>query len=104
MVEEPAKLGGPVAKKAYGALPGLGLVLSAFGYEWGFQHRSLLAYEHSASWPGKTKLVQPWAGATHFYFVSPALADTGQDDELSSGRAHTVSVQPPSCQGTRMVT
>ena len=26
------------------------------------------------------ELVQPLAGATHFYFVSPALADTGQDD------------------------
>ena len=31
--------------KARGAFPGLGSVLSAFGYEWGFQHGSLLAYE-----------------------------------------------------------
>ena len=28
-----------------GAFPGLGSALSAFGYEWGFQHGSLLAYE-----------------------------------------------------------
>ena len=31
--------------KARGAFPGLGSALSAFGYEWGFQHASLLAYE-----------------------------------------------------------
>ena len=30
---------------ARGAFPGLGSALSAFGYEWGFQHGSLLAYE-----------------------------------------------------------
>ena len=30
---------------ARGAFPGLGSSLSAFGYEWGFQHGSLLAYE-----------------------------------------------------------
>jgi len=31
--------------EARGAFPGLGSALSAFGYEWGFQHGSLLAYE-----------------------------------------------------------
>ena len=31
--------------KARGAFPGLGSALSAFGYEWGLQHGSLLAYE-----------------------------------------------------------
>ena len=31
--------------KARGAYPGLGSALAAFGYEWGFQHGSLLAYE-----------------------------------------------------------
>ena len=31
--------------KARGAFPGLGSALSAFGFEWGFQHGSLLAYE-----------------------------------------------------------
>ena len=31
--------------RARGAFPGLGSALSAFGYEWGFQHGSLLAYE-----------------------------------------------------------
>ncbi len=31
--------------KARGAFPGLGSALSAFGYEWGVQHGSLLAYE-----------------------------------------------------------
>ena len=30
---------------ARGVFPGLGSALSAFGYEWGFQHGSLLAYE-----------------------------------------------------------
>ncbi len=31
--------------QARGAFPSLGSALSAFGYEWGFQHGSLLAYE-----------------------------------------------------------
>ena len=31
--------------KARGAFPGLGSALAAFGYEWGFQHGNLLAYE-----------------------------------------------------------
>ena len=31
--------------KARGAYPGLGSALGAFGYEWGFQHGNLLAYE-----------------------------------------------------------
>ena len=31
--------------QARGAFPGLGSALSAFGYEWSFQHGSLLAYE-----------------------------------------------------------
>lgn len=31
--------------KARGAFPGLGSALSAFGYEWGFRHGNLLAYE-----------------------------------------------------------
>ena len=31
--------------KARGAFPGMGSALSAFGFEWGFQHGSLLAYE-----------------------------------------------------------
>jgi hypothetical protein len=31
--------------QARGAFPGLGSALSAFGFEWGFQHGSLLAYE-----------------------------------------------------------
>ncbi len=31
--------------KARGPFPGLGSALSAFGYEWGFQHGNLLAYE-----------------------------------------------------------
>jgi ATP-dependent exoDNAse (exonuclease V) alpha subunit len=31
--------------RARGAFPGLGSALSAFGYEWGFQHGTLLAYE-----------------------------------------------------------
>ena len=31
--------------RARGAFPGLGSALSAFGYEWGFQHGSLLGYE-----------------------------------------------------------
>ena len=34
--------------KARGAYPGLGSALSAFGYEWGFQHGSLLAYPISS--------------------------------------------------------
>lgn len=31
--------------KARGAFPGLGSALAAFGFEWGFQHGSLLAYD-----------------------------------------------------------
>ncbi len=39
--------------KARGAFPGLGSALSAFGYEWGFQHGSLLAYEIEVLREGK---------------------------------------------------
>jgi hypothetical protein len=31
--------------RARGVFPGLGSALSAFGYEWGFQHGMLLAHE-----------------------------------------------------------
>ena len=46
--------------KARGAYPGLGSSLSAFGYEWGFQHGTLLAYEIElmAEREGET---DPWA-------------------------------------------
>ena len=46
--------------KARGVYPGLGSALSAFGYEWGFQHGTLLAYEIElmADREGET---DPWA-------------------------------------------
>ena len=46
--------------EARGGFPGLGSALSAFGYEWGFQHGTLLAYEIElmAERKGET---DPWA-------------------------------------------
>jgi len=46
--------------KARGAFPGLGSALSAFGYEWGFQHGSLLAYEIERSREREGDLASPW--------------------------------------------
>lgn len=45
--------------QARGAFPGLGSALSAFGYEWGFQHGSLLAYEIELQRERKNN-VNPW--------------------------------------------
>ena len=44
---------------ARGAYPGLGSALGAFGYEWGFQHGNLLAYEIALE--RETKGGEPWA-------------------------------------------
>lgn len=46
--------------KARGAFPGLGSALSAFGYEWGFQHGSLLAYEIDLERERKGGKANPW--------------------------------------------
>lgn len=46
--------------RARGAFPGLGSALSAFGYEWGFQHGSLLAYEIETALQGKDDVQNPW--------------------------------------------
>lgn len=46
--------------QARGAFPGLGSALSAFGYEWGFQHGSLLAYEIELEREGKGGSGNPW--------------------------------------------
>jgi ATP-dependent exoDNAse (exonuclease V) alpha subunit len=45
--------------RARGAFPGLGSALSAFGYEWGFQHGSLLAYDIELE-REKTEGGDPW--------------------------------------------
>lgn len=47
--------------KARGAFPGLGAALAAFGYEWGFQHGGLLAYEIAAAQEGQDWKADPWA-------------------------------------------
>lgn len=46
--------------QARGAFPGLGSALSAFGYEWGFQHGSLLAYELDLQRERKGGSGNPW--------------------------------------------
>jgi hypothetical protein len=46
--------------RARGAFPGLGSALSAFGYEWGFQHGSLLAYEIELERERKGGGGNPW--------------------------------------------
>lgn len=48
--------------RARGAFPGLGSALAAFGYEWGFQHGSLLAYEIDLERDrqGKGSDANPW--------------------------------------------
>ena len=46
--------------KARGAYPGLGSALSAFGYEWGFQHGTLLAYEIELMAEREGE-IDPWA-------------------------------------------
>lgn len=46
--------------RARGAFPGLGSALSAFGYEWGFQHGSLLAYEIELQREQKGGGGNPW--------------------------------------------
>lgn len=45
--------------KARGAFPGLGSALTAFGYEWGFKHGSLLAYEIELA-RERTGQADPW--------------------------------------------
>jgi len=46
--------------QARGAFPGLGSALSAFGYEWGFQHGSLLAYEIERTHEVEGGAAGPW--------------------------------------------
>jgi hypothetical protein len=46
---------------ARGAFPGLGSALSAFGYEWGFRHGSLLAFEIEARNRDNALAADPWA-------------------------------------------
>ena len=63
------------------------------------------ALAHTGREIGAVQLVEPLAGATRFYFVAAALADARQDEATRVvERAQTLPVQPPSCQGTRMVT
>jgi hypothetical protein len=53
---------------ARGAFPGVGSALSAFGYEWGFQHGSLLAYELEL-------LREKKGGGDPWTFVDAVMAD-----------------------------
>lgn len=53
---------------ARGAFPGLGSALSAFGYEWGFKHGSLLAYELEL-------LCERNGGGDPWTFVDAVMAD-----------------------------
>jgi hypothetical protein len=45
---------------ARGPFPGLGSALAAFGYEWGFQHGSLLAYEIALAMEDGSHGDDPW--------------------------------------------
>ena len=53
--------------KARGAFPGLGSALNAFGYEWGFRHGSLLAYE--------IELQRERAGGSSWEIVDQVMRD-----------------------------
>ena len=62
---------------------------------------------HARRQVGAGEFVEPLTRATHLHFVAPTLADTGKDEAtrvVERAGADTVPVQPPSCQGTRMVT
>lgn len=69
--------------QARGAFPGLGSALSAFGYEWGFQHGSLLAYEIELERERKGGGGNPWdlVGAV---MEDPARLDGPMAELLSS--------------------
>ena len=54
--------------RARGAFPGLGSALSAFGYEWGFEHGSLLAYE--------IELEREHAGGNPWQLVDALMEDS----------------------------
>lgn len=57
--------------RARGAFPSLGSALSAFGYEWGFQHGSLLAYEIEL-------LRERQGGDDPWMLVNAVMADPGK--------------------------
>lgn len=58
--------------QARGAFPGLGSALGAFGFEWGFQHGSLLAYEIELQNELKGGRANPWD------LVDAAMKDPAQ--------------------------
>ncbi|WP_420617294.1 ATP-dependent DNA helicase [Candidatus Palauibacter sp.] len=64
---------------ARGAFPGLGSALSAFGYEWGFQHGTLLAYEIELLRERQPK-TNPWT------LVDAVMKDPSQLDSPVTAR------------------
>lgn len=65
--------------QARGAFPGLGSALSAFGYEWGFQHGNLLAYEIELKRERKGDSGNVWD------LVDAVMKDPSRLDSLISG-------------------
>lgn len=62
--------------RARGAFPGLGSALSAFGYEWGFRHGSLLAYEIEARTQAASLPTDPWLEVGRMMADPTALSDS----------------------------
>jgi hypothetical protein len=75
--------------QARGAFPGLGSALSAFGYEWGFQHGSLLAYEIELE-REREGGGNPWA-LVDAMMEDPARLDGPMAKLLSPSRKHPTS-------------
>lgn len=79
--------------QARGAFPGLGSALSAFGYEWGFQHGSLLAYEIDLERERKGRDVNPWR-----------LVDAIMEDPSRLGGPMAKLLSPSLCKGWKRLT
>lgn len=69
--------------RSRGAFPGIGSALSAFGYEWGFQHGTLLAYEIELMREHQ-KIENPWTLVDEV-MTGPAKIDSGLAKLISGG-------------------
>ena len=79
--------------QARGAFPGLGSALSAFGYEWGFQHGSLLAYEIELERERKSGGGDPWK-----------LVDAVMEDPSKHKGPMAKLLSPSLCKGWKRLT
>jgi hypothetical protein len=79
--------------RARGAFPGLGSAFSAFGYEWGFQHGSLLAYEIELERERKGGGGNPWE-----------LMDAVMEDPSRLNGPTAKLIAPSLCKGWKRLT